>query len=103
VFPHSLMFINSFFIGDDAKYANFIAAANPDAISFDSYPFGDASGAPITPTNWLALAQHFRRHALGSAIGATGNAARPYGLYVQTYHAESEHVVDPGDVQMRWQ
>ena len=73
-----------------------IANANPDAISWDSYPFSNPAGQYISSTNWLALGNIFRRNALGSYIGATGNTPRPYGMYVQTYH--DEFAVDPGEV-----
>lgn len=101
VYPNTLLYVNSFYIGSDSGYANFLATANPDAISFDSYPFSNPANAIITPTNWLALAQHFRRQGLGSYIGATNASPRPYGLYVQTFHDSTN--IDPGEVQMRWQ
>ena len=101
-FPNQLLYVNSFYINSDADYGNFIAAANPDAISFDGYPFSTPAGTLITPQNWLRLAGQFRRHGLGSAIGATNNAPRPYGMYLQTYHG-GDGARDPGDVEMRWQ
>jgi hypothetical protein len=112
-FTNQLMYVNSFFINSDANYANFIAAANPDAISFDSYPFDEPYGSVIVPNNWLTLAGRFRRHALSSYLTYNGNpigsnAPRPYGMYVQSYEAVEN--VDPfrstrhpGDVEMRWQ
>jgi autotransporter-associated beta strand protein len=101
VFPDSLLYVNSFHIINHANYANFIATANPDAISWDSYPFANPHGHYILPRNWLTLANTFRRHALGSYIGATNNSPRPYGMYLQTFH--DSFAVDPGEVQMRWQ
>ncbi len=100
-FANQLLYVNQDTIFSDANFASFIGQANPDAISFDSYPFSNPDGYYISPDNWLAKAQQFRRHALGSYIGATGNAPRPYGLFLQTYH--DTFAVDPGDVQMRWQ
>ncbi len=100
-FPNTLLYTNSFFIGNQTNYTNFIANANPDAISWDSYPFSNPNGHYIAPTNWLALGNIFRRNALGSYIGATGNAPRPYGMYVQTYH--DTYAVDPGEAEIRWQ
>jgi autotransporter-associated beta strand protein len=99
VFNNQLLYINQFFIGN--AYGNFIQDANPDAISFDSYPFSNPDGQYISSFNWLSLAQTFRRFGLGSYIGATGQAPRPYGLYVQTYH--DTYAIDPGDAEMRWQ
>ena len=99
-YPNTLLYVNTFQINNDG-YPAFIAAANPDAISFDSYPFSNPDGHYITTYNWLSLAQEFRRHALGSYIGATGNAARPYGTYLQTFH--DTYAIDPGDAEMRWQ
>jgi autotransporter-associated beta strand protein len=101
VFPNTLLYVNSFYIGDHTAYANFIQQANPDAISWDSYPFANPSGHYITPTNWLALGQQFRRHGLGSYIGATNAAPRPYGMFLQTYN--DTFAQDPGEAQMRWQ
>lgn len=102
-FPDQLLYVNSFFINSDAAYATFIATANPDAISFDAYPFDSPYGALIYPQNWLSKAGQFRRHALGSYIGPGGNTPRPYGLYLQTYASSSEGARDPGDLEMRWQ
>ncbi len=99
-FANQLLYINSTYITSDAAYATFIANANPDAISFDAYPFGTTT---LSPYNWLGKAQQFRRQALGSYIGADNNAPRPYGLYLQTYHSSSEGTRDPSDVEMRWQ
>jgi len=99
-FNDKLLYVNSFFINSDAAYATFIANANPDAISFDAYPFGTGG---IQPINWLGKAQQFRRHALSAYIGAGINSPRPYGLYLQTYSSTSEQRRDPGDLEMRWQ
>lgn len=102
-FPNQLLYTNSFFIGSDAAYATFIADANPDAISFDSYPFDTPYGSIIYPHNWLSKAGQFRRHALSSYLSIGGNAPRPYGMYLQTYESTSEGTRHPGDVEMRWQ
>src|SRR5262249_7300160 len=80
---------------------NFLATANPDAISWDSYPFANPAGHYISPTNWLSLGQRFRKHGLGSYVGATNAAPRPYGLYTQTYH--DDFAVAPGEAQIGWQ
>jgi hypothetical protein len=101
LYTNQLLYTNSFFINNGAAYASFIQNANPDAISWDSYPFSNSTGSYITPQNWLALGNTFRRYALGSYIGATGAAARPYGMYVQTFH--DGIAVDPGEAQIRWQ
>ena len=105
-FGNQLLYVNSFFVGSDANYASFIGAANPDAISFDSYPFDEPYGSVILPHNWLAKAGQFRRHALSSYLGIGGNAPRPYGMYLQTYAAQESATAftrHPGDVEMRWQ
>ncbi|HEX4414692.1 MAG TPA: autotransporter-associated beta strand repeat-containing protein, partial [Lacipirellulaceae bacterium] len=100
-FPNTLLYTNSFFIANQTNYTNYIANANPDAISWDSYPFANPAGYYSSSTNWLALGNIFRRNALGSYIGATGNSPRPYGMYVQTYH--DDQAVDPGEAEIRWQ
>src|SRR3954463_3881669 len=102
-FQNQLLYVNSFYVGSDAAYANFIASAKPDAISFDSYPFDSPYGNIIYPHNWLAKAGQFRRQALSSYLGIGSNAPRPYGMYLQTYASSSEGTRDPGDVEMRWQ
>ena len=74
-FPNTLLYTNSFFINSDAGFADYLSSSGaPDAISWDSYPFSNPAGFYITPTNWLSLGQHFRRHGLGSYISATGAA-----------------------------
>ncbi|MEX0612224.1 MAG: autotransporter-associated beta strand repeat-containing protein, partial [Pirellulales bacterium] len=100
-FTNQLLYVNSFYIGNHAAYADFIINANPDAISWDGYPFGNPHGGYILPKNWLTLGNVFRRHALGTYIGATGASPRPYGMYVQTFH--DGVAVDPGEVEIRWQ
>ncbi len=100
-FPNSLLYTNSFFINSQANYANFLINSNPDAISWDSYPFSNSTGSYISPQNWLALGNIFRRQALGTYIGATGASPRPYGMYVQTFHDSVAE--DPGEAQIRWQ
>jgi autotransporter-associated beta strand protein len=101
LYPNQLLYTNSFFINNGPAYASYIQNANPDAISWDSYPFSNSTGSYITPQNWLALGNIFRRYALGSYIGATAAPARPYGMYVQTFHDGIAE--DPGEAQIRWQ
>jgi autotransporter-associated beta strand protein len=98
-FNDKLLYVNSTFVNDIGNFFNFIGSANPDALSWDAYPFGTTG---VYPYNWLGKAQIYRRAALGSYIGASGNAARPYGLYLQTYHA-GDGARDPSDLEMRWQ
>lgn len=102
-FPNQLLYVNSAYINSDAAYATFIANANPDAISFDAYPINSPYGSLILPHNWLSKAGQFRRHALGTYIGTSGNAPRPFGMYLQTYQSTSEGTRHPGEVEMRWQ
>jgi len=99
LYTDKLLYVNSTYVNDVNAYINFVATANPDALSWDAYPFGTTG---VYPYNWLGKAQIFRRVALGSAIGATGTAARPYGLYLQTYQG-GDGARDPGDLEMRWQ
>lgn len=99
LFTDKLLYVNSAYANDAGAYINFVASANPDAISWDAYPFGTTG---VYPYNWLGKAQFFRRVALGSYIGATGSAPRPYGLYLQTYHG-GDGARDPSDLEMRWQ
>lgn len=98
-FSDKLLYVNSTFVTNITNFFNFIGAANPDALSFDAYPFGTTG---VQPYNWLGKAQIYRRSALGSYIGASGNPARPYGLYLQSYHG-GDGARDPGDLEMRWQ
>ena len=98
-FTDKLLYVNSTFYNNVGAYLNFIASANPDAISWDAYPFGTTG---VYPYNWLGKAQFYRRAALGSYIGASNSAPRPYGLYLQTYHG-GDGARDPGDLEMRWQ
>lgn len=98
-FTDKLLYVNSTFVNDIDAYFNFIATANPDAISWDAYPFGTTG---VYPYNWLGKAQIFRRAALGSYIGAHNAAPRPYGLYLQTYQG-GDGARYPGDLEMRWQ
>ena len=100
-FTNSLLYVNSFFIANQANYTNFLNSANPDAISWDSYPFANPHGAIITPRNWLTLGNTFRRNGLGTYIGATSSTPRPYGMYVQTFHDNTN--IDPGEAEIRWQ
>jgi autotransporter-associated beta strand protein len=98
-FSDKLMYVNATSWNNVSNFINTVAAANPDALSFDAYPFGSVG---VSPYNWLGKAQFFRRVALGSYIGATGAPARPYGLYLQTYHG-GDGARDPGELEMRWQ
>jgi autotransporter-associated beta strand protein len=98
-FTDKLLYVNSTFVNDVGAFFNFIAGANPDAISWDAYPFGTTG---VYPYNWLGKAQIYRRAALGSYIGASSTTPRPYGLYLQTYHG-GDGARDPGDLEMRWQ
>ncbi len=100
-FTNQLLYVNSFFIGNQTNYTNFLNNSNPDAISWDSYPFSNPAGHYIQPKNWLSLGNVFRRNALGTYIGSTTSSPRPYGMYVQTYH--DEYAVDPGEAEIRWQ
>src|SRR5439155_23131966 len=96
-------FTNSSFINSLTAYDTFIANANPDLVSFDSYSFTDG-GVLVPPRNWLGKANEFRRAALGSYIGYGTNAPRPYGSYLQTYHSGgTEKARDPSELEMRWQ
>lgn len=97
-FSDKLLYVNSTSWSNVNNYFNFIGNANPDAISFDAYPFGSV----IPPYNWLGKAQFFRRSALGSYIQASNNSPRPYGLYLQTYHG-GDGARDPSELEIRWQ
>ncbi len=101
LYTNQLLYTNSFFVNNPTNYTNFIANANPDAISWDSYPFSNGTGSYISPQNWLSLGNIFRRYALGTYIGAAGTSPRPYGMYVQTFHDGIAE--DPGEAQIRWQ
>lgn len=98
-FNDKLLYVNSTFVNNVNSYINFVATANPDAISWDAYPFGTTG---VSPYNWLGKAQIFRRVALGSYIEAHNAPARPYGLYLQTYSG-SDGARFTGDLEMRWQ
>ena len=98
-YPNQLLYVNQNGISDSG-FISFISQANPDAISFDSYPFSNPAGYYITSYNWLGSAA-IPLAGAGSYIGAMGNAPRPFGMFLQTYH--DTYAVDPGDVEMRWQ
>jgi hypothetical protein len=53
-FPNQLLYINEYALG--SAYGNFLADANPDAISFYRYPFSTRAVHYITTRNWLSLA-----------------------------------------------
>ena len=59
VFPNSLLYVNSFFIGNHAGYANFLVNGNPDAISWDGYPFANPHGAHHHAEELADAGQHF--------------------------------------------
>ena len=113
-FPTSILMINHY--GgqvNDNDLATFTAAAQPDLLSFDVYPawnpLSNQNGG--SNNNWVGFfadANRYRRHALGSYIGATGNAPRPAGIYLQTFHGDTgsdgqERYRPPSDSEMRLQ
>jgi autotransporter-associated beta strand protein len=100
LYTNQLMYTNSFYIINGTAYANFIQNANPDAISWDGYPFNPGTDSYISPHNWLSLGNTFRRFGMGSYIGATNAAPRPYGMYLQTFH--DSKAIDPGEAEIRW-
>ena len=89
--PNTILYMNSF--GGqvtDAALDNFITRAQPDMLSFDTYPFKNnyATGQPGgpahgSPTSWYGELRRYRVFAL--------NAAIPYAVYRQTFHAVQDY------------
>ena len=100
LYTDKLLYVNSTFINSDAAYFDFIANANPDAISWDAYPFGTTG---VYPYNWLGKAQHFRRAALGQLHQRQRHRAAAIRTVSADVPSASDGARDPGDLEMRWQ
>jgi hypothetical protein len=89
--PNTILYMNNF--GgqvNDAALADFISRAQPDMLSFDTYPYKSnyitrQPDAPAhgSPTNWYGELRRYRVHAL--------NAGLPIGIYRQTFHAVQDY------------
>ncbi len=88
-----------------AQLGNYMAAAQPDMVSFDLYPFEDYSADNYavkggSPTLQYSTMQKYRTAALAGNDG-TGNHPIPYGQYNQTYRRTITHI--PSESEMRLQ
>jgi hypothetical protein len=89
--PNTILYMNSF--GgqvNDAALADFVARAQPDMLSFDTYPFKSdyvsrQPNAPAygSPTNWYGDLRRYRVFALSSDL--------PLAVYRQTFHAVQDY------------
>lgn len=83
----------------ESTMINFVAQANPDAVNFDNYPYVVGSGSYVAEE--YGDLSKYRRLGLGSYIGASGNAPRPYGVVIQTYQTTGDNRRAPSDSEMR--
>ena len=83
----------------ESTMIDFVSQANPDAVNFDNYPYVVGGGSYIAEQ--YADLSKYRRLGLGSYIGASGNAPRPYGLFIQTYQSTGDSRRAPSDSEMR--
>jgi hypothetical protein len=94
-FPNTILYVNNY--GGqvtDAALGDFITRAQPDMISFDTYPFRVGGGpAGGSPTNWYGDLRRYRVFAADAGI--------PLGTYRQTYHSTTEGVRDPSGSEQR--
>ena len=92
--PNAILFHNNW--GSqitDANLADFYTRAQPDMLSFDTYPWTsvwdvnqpDHIGAPIggPPTSWYGDLRRYREHARGAGL--------PLGIYRQTFHSVQDY------------
>jgi len=88
--PNTILFHNNYGgqVGD-AQLGDFIVRAQPDMISFDSYPFRvDGSSNPYsTVVNWYGDLRRYREFAKNNNI--------PLATYMQTYYSGSEGTRSP--------
>ena len=83
-----------------SQLANYMAAAKPDMIIFDTYPFnGSTSGTNRSPTTYYAQMQKYRIAGLAGNDG-TGKTPIPYGLYTQAYVPSSGHFVSDSEMRL---
>ncbi|MFN7138025.1 MAG: immunoglobulin domain-containing protein [Limisphaerales bacterium] len=93
-YPNTLLFHNSW--GSqiaDANLADFYTRAQPDMLSFDTYPWQSVwdptqpnhTGPPISgpPTGWYGDLRRYREHGRAAGI--------PVGIYRQTFHAVQDY------------
>lgn len=101
-FPNTMLYTNQWGTEiAEGTMINFVAAANPDAVNFDNYPYVVGGGSFIQE-EYEDLSK-YRRLGLGSYIGANGNAPRPYGTIIQTYATSGDNRRAPSDSEMRLQ
>lgn len=92
--PNTLLFHNSWGSQiQDAQLHDFYTRAQPDMLSFDTYPWKSVwdsgqpnhIGAPIAgpPTGWYGDLRRYREHARGAGI--------PVAIYRQTFHAVQDY------------
>jgi autotransporter-associated beta strand protein len=99
-FPTSMLLTNQWGTEvAEATMIDFVSQANPDAVNFDNYPYVTGGGSYIAEE--YADLSKYRRLGLGSYIGASGNAPRPYGVFIQTYQSSGDGRRAPSDSEMR--
>lgn len=89
--PNTILYMNSY--GgqvNDAALGDFISRAQPDMLSFDTYPFKNdytthQPSAPAfgSPTSWYGELRRYRVYAL--------NARIPLAIYRQTFHSIQDY------------
>ena len=96
-FPNTILYHNNY--GGqvtDTNLGAFITYAQPDMLSFDTYPFwydGRNTSPGDTPIHWYGDLRRYREFAKNSGI--------PLACYVQTYHSVTEGVRDPSPSELR--
>src|ERR1051325_4066009 len=98
-FPNTILFHNNYGgqVPDDSL-GDFIARAQPDMLSFDSYPWQADfnTGVPFDgpPSNWYGDLRRYRQWAMNVGI--------PFATYMQTFHAkDSVNYRDPSASELR--
>jgi hypothetical protein len=91
-FPNTILYHNNY--GGqvpDSALGDFISRAQPDMLSWDTYPF--RVGMNGRPYNWYGDLWRYRQFGLGYQL--------PTMLYRQTYHSSDEGVRDPSPSELR--
>jgi hypothetical protein len=92
--PNTILYANNY--GGqvyDTQLADFYTRAQPDMLSFDTYPYRSAPGYALV--NWYGDLRRYREHAKGFNV--------PLCVYLQTYQSGSEGVRTPSASELRLQ
>lgn len=96
-YPNTILYHNNYGGQVPDQYlGDFITRAQPDMLSFDTYPFRtDGSGNAISgrPYNWYGDLWRYRQFGIGYQL--------PTMLYRQCYNSTAEQVRDPSPSEMR--